>query len=79
MGFRVGWVSFGWVLIGYVSTGFVDSGYKDSVYRSRMFLNVLLVFGAPLWFFVLLTIFRCSLKVLVVLKMVGDVPSWFVV
>ena len=46
---------------------------------SRMFLNVLLVFGAPLWFFVLLTIFRCSLKVLVVLKMVGDVPSWFVV
>ena len=46
---------------------------------SRMFLNVLLSFWSPLWFFVLLTIFRCSLMVLGVLKMVGDVPSWFVV
>ena len=36
---------------------------------SRMFFNV----------FMLLAIFRCSLKVLGVLKIFGVVPSWFVV
>ena len=29
-----------------------------------VFLDVLNVFGVPLWFLVLLAIFRCSLKVL---------------
>ena len=43
---------------------------------SRMCLNV---FSVPLWLLVLLTIFRCSLKVFGVLKIFGVVPSWFVV
>ena len=46
---------------------------------SQMFSNVLLSFWCSSLVLVELTIFRCSLKVLVVLKMVGDVPSWFVV
>ena len=37
------------------------------------------VFGVPLWFLVFLAIFRCSLKVLGVLKILGVVPSWVVV
>ena len=44
-----------------------------------VFLDVLNVFGVPLWFLVLLAIFRCSLKVLGVLKIFRVVPSWFVV
>ena len=44
-----------------------------------VFLDVLNVFGVPLWSLVLLAIFRCSLKVLGVLKIFGVVPSWFVV
>ena len=37
------------------------------------------VFGVPLWFLVLLAIFRCSLKVFGVLKIFGVILSWFVV
>ena len=66
---------FGWSLMVLGEFLVVQAGFGCS----RMFFNVLLVFGALLWFFVLLTIFRCSLKVLGVLKIVGDVPSWFVV
>ena len=41
--------------------------------------NVLISFGVPFWFLVLLTVFRCPLKVLGVLKIFGDVRSWFLV